>query len=77
MAQSWFYLTLWHGTPDEFTSKVNVEIEPVENAVALIHEDDTMSSGVETVTISGADVDRQYNADVDINTVMGVVWCVG
>ena len=77
MAQSWFYLTLWHGTPDEFTSKYNAEITPADNASTDVYTDDDIMTAIETTEINAVDIDTQEITDVDINIAMGVVWCVG
>ena len=77
MAKSWFYLTLWRGTPEEFTNKFDVQI----------HEKDRDTATVVKETLANTLVNRTSNADAIIhetskyNSVVEktteVVWYVG
>lgn len=77
MAQSWFYLTLWHGTPPEMTEFVNAELDTAEHPGVEIATEDAAAGNIERAASSNALIDETSSAQADITTRTEVVWYVG
>lgn len=76
MAQAWFYLTLWHGTPPEFTTELDAHITRADSAAAVIHTADAADSSIETTASLVAKVHTREAVGTDIITRTEVVWRV-
>ena len=76
VSRSWFYLTLWHGTPEEFTTFYDVEIADIDFAHANISTQSKTMVDIEKTTIVTADVQKVEDADVDVITKTEVIWLV-
>ena len=86
MDRSWFYLTLWRGTPPEFTEYIDREIERVNVLNTFIVDADGVKSNIETTSALYSDITKQGSVNVDIMdrkevstdiiTVTEVVWYV-
>lgn len=74
---SWFYLTLWRGTPPEFTSTADTLIETVEDAYAGIRCETGHDVSIDTISSCGAQVEKETNIGIDVITNTEVVWLVG
>ena len=74
--RAWFYLTLWHGTPPEFTTEIGVNIARVDSVSASIHTADAVESGIRTADSFETEISTQETAGADIITVTEVVWRV-
>lgn len=74
---SWFYLTLWHGTPPEFTSEAEIEIGVTSNAPARICTSDNTYMGIVTDNDALASIRGETSADTDVITTSEVIWYVG
>ena len=77
MAKAWFYLTLWRGTPPEFTEEVEADIQAVSDAPAVIATASRAESQIETATAATTEIVTGRNAEVEIITRTEVVWLVG
>ena len=76
MGRSWFYLTLWHGTPPEFTSEFNTQIKDAEQKAASVLIANTADAGISTVVSAAANIVGQELTGADIITSTEVVWYV-
>ena len=86
MGRSWFYLTLWRGTPPEFTEYIEREIESARVLNTFIVSSDGVKSSIETMSSLYSDITKQRSVNVDIAdhekvstdiiTVTEVVWYV-
>ena len=86
MGRSWFYLTLWHGTPPEFTEYINQEIDTSKILNTFIVDADGYRSEIDTTSALYSEITtrRSVNVDIidreevstDIITVTEVVWYV-
>lgn len=75
--RSWFYLTLWHGTPDEMTEFVDVNVDVTERPGVEIITADQASGNVERTTSGNALIDKTASATAEITSITEVVWYVG
>ena len=76
VSRSWFYLTLWHGTPEEFTTYYDIEIENLDFANANVHHTDSVSAVVDKAISLTAKIDYSDNATTDVITQTEVNWLV-
>lgn len=86
VGRSWFYLTLWHGTPPEFTEYIEKELEQVKVLNTFIVSTDGVRSSIDTVSSLYSDITKHRSVNVDIKdreevstdiiTVTEVVWYV-
>lgn len=74
--KAWFYLTLWRGTPPDFTTEFDAEITEADKRTALIHTTDTANANIQTLASAIANVVRQELIGTDIITTTEVVWYV-
>jgi hypothetical protein len=74
---SWFYLTLWRGSPPEFTSDADVLIETMEDAAAGIQLESNCNVSVSLMDSCAALIEKTTNIDIDVITKTEVVWLVG
>lgn len=74
--RSWFYLTLWHGTPPEFTSEFDAQIADADSASAFIHTASVAESNIETAASYAANIRSRDAVGAEITTVTEVVWRV-
>ena len=77
LGRAWFYLTLWRGTPAEFTEEINAEIYDVDPVNALIAKADTADVGIERMATAVANIAKKDAFNMDIITETAVVWNVG
>ena len=77
MGKSWFYLTLWRGTPPEMTEFVDAELDTAEHPGAEIATEDAAAGNIERTTSGNALIDETSSAQADITTRTEVVWYVG
>ena len=74
---SWFYLTLWRGTPPEFTSEAEVEIHENSYAGAFIARSTETQAEIKTTDSHAVQVVESEQAVCDVITTTEVVWLVG
>lgn len=77
LGRAWFYLTLWRGTPAEFTDEIDVEIQQADPAQALIAVTNAAEAGIERIAAAAADIVSKDTIGMDIKTETAVVWYVG
>ena len=77
LVRAWFYLTLWRGTPAEFTDEIDVEIQRAEPVQALVAIADGAEAGIEQTTAAAADIASKDAYSMDIIKESAVVWYVG
>lgn len=77
MGKSWFYLTLFRGTPPEMTEAINVQIARHDDASAEIQKLNEASASVETRFDENVSIVKTESADATITKVTEVVWYVG
>jgi len=75
--RSWFYLTLWRGTPPEFTTEIDATIGDVDRAFANIKTAEAAESHIATAFSGDAAIPQTEAVGVDIITVTEVIWRVG
>lgn len=75
--RSWFYLTLWHGTPPEFTTVVEADIVESAQVPVSIQTMDNASALIEKGTDAVALVEDMDKVGIDIITTTEVIWVVG
>lgn len=75
--RSWFYLTLWRGTPPEFTTEVNAQIGDIDRAFANIKTAEAAESHIATTDAIEAGIRTGETVGVDVITVTEVIWRVG
>lgn len=76
MSRSWFYLTLWHGTPEDFTTRADVEIQEHNFALAIIEKTDTIESKIADTLKLSSNVQEQENFTEKISMATEVLWYV-
>ena len=76
MSKSWFYLTLWHGTPPEFTSEFDVEISDTSPVDAMIRRADDMDTELNTTASLSADIRSRETIGTELIKTTEVVWYV-
>ena len=74
--QSWFYLTIWHGTPADFRTEYSIDVCEAQNAVAEIGLLESASSEIQRNSFGAVDISTQHNAHADITIKTEVVWYV-
>lgn len=74
---SWFLLTLWRGTPPEFTEQINTEIHESDSADASVRTRDTADSKIETSNSLISKISICLSLDAEIINRTEVVWHVG
>lgn len=77
MGKSWFYLTLWQGTPPEFTDYATAVLDTEASSGTEIATTSSTASSVERTTSGNALIERNKPARVDITARTEVVWYVG
>ena len=77
MAKAWFYLTLWRGTPPEFTEEVTTEIQTATGALASIATETQAETQIKTATQIMAEIVAVENGEAEIVTRTEVIWLVG
>lgn len=77
LGKSWFYLTLFRGTPPEFTTDADVEIQKASSAQAFIAVANAAEAGINRITTAVTDIISMDNFNMDIITETAVVWYVG
>lgn len=77
MGKSWFYLTLWRGTPPEFTEEVAVNMQAASGVPASIATASWAESQIKTATAVATEIVTGRNAEAEIITRTEVVWLVG
>lgn len=75
--RSWFYLTLWRGTPPEFTTEIDATIGDVDRAFASIKTAEAAESSIATTYSGNAVIHRADAVGVDVITITEVIWRVG
>lgn len=77
MSRAWFYLTLWNGTPPEFTDEFEVRIRKSDAIDAAVQEASAAETRISTVETYTADLESMEEIDTDVITSTGVIWYVG
>lgn len=77
LGKSWFYLTLWRGTPAEFTDEIDVEIQQAEPVQSIIVTADAAGADIERTTAAAVDIASKDAYSMDIIKESAVVWYVG
>ena len=75
--KSWFYLTLWRGTPPEFTNEIETEIHESDHVNSVIHKTDSVGSEIKLSDAVSAFVQSGELFGIDIIRKTEVVWYVG
>lgn len=75
--RSWFYLTLWHGTPPEFTTEVDAQIGDIDRAFANIKTAEAAESHIGTTESVEAGIRTGEAVGADVITITEVIWRVG
>ena len=73
VARSWFYLALWHGTPEELTTAADVEITLCDTAEAKISTGDKLSAEISRSTDVSARITSADFVETEINILSEVV----
>ena len=74
---SWFYLTLWHGTPPEFTTELDTQIGDIDRAFANIQTAEAAESHIGTAEEVEAGIRTSEAVGVDVIITTEVIWSVG
>lgn len=77
MGKSWFYLTLWRGTPPEFTDDFEATIASADSAEVIVREGDPAEAIVATSDSASVGIVQTDKATVEILQKLEVVWIVG
>lgn len=77
LSRAWFYLTLWNGTPPDFTEEFDVNIHERDVFDAAVRTESTADAIIITGSSFAADIQSREEADVDVITSTGVIWYVG
>lgn len=75
--RSWFYLTLWRGTPPEFTEEISTEINDVDKADSMITKESRVGSFIDTVANYSSKIRSRDTFSTAINTETEIIWYVG
>ena len=73
MARSWFYLALWHGTPEELTSVASVEIDLCDMSDVRISTMDRLPADVDRAATFPAQIKSADRVETEINIVSEVM----
>lgn len=76
MGKSWFYLSFWKGTPEDFTTYADIEIQEANSALAIIEKTDTIKAKIENALTLSSDIKDQENCTANISMVTEVLWYV-
>lgn len=76
MGQSWFYLTLWRGTPPEFTDYATAVLDMEASSGTEISTTNSTARSIERTTSGNALIERNKPARADITARTEVVWYV-
>lgn len=77
MAKSWFYLTLWRGTPKDFTTEYDVEIDESKDSSAVIKKTDKVTAKLSRADKAYAEIYTKDAIKRKVETSTEVVWYVG
>lgn len=77
LSRSWFYLTLWRGTPPEFTSEYSAEIKDAEHGSAPVVTSSSADVNIKTMVAAVASMVCRELIGTDIQSTTEVVWYVG
>lgn len=77
LSRAWFYLTLWNGTPPEFTEDFDVNIQERDAIDANVQTESTADVIIVTCSPFVVDIQSRNEADVDVVMSTGVIWYVG
>lgn len=77
MSKSWFYLTLWRGTPPEFTDEFDARIDDEDSAISSIETANTLGTVIDTALNALVSIETKEDVNTEIITKMEVVWYVG
>lgn len=69
-------MTLWHGTPPEFTSEFDVEINDTSPVDAMVRTADAVETDIDTIASLSADIRSHEAIGTEITTTTEVVWNV-
>lgn len=75
--RAWFYLTLWRGTPPEFTDKLDAEIADSDSAIAFLQTADNIESKIKKNDSFMVNISEQESFNTEIIKGVEVVWYVG
>ena len=75
--RSWFYLTLWRGTPPEFTTDLSAQIGESDLALVRIQAAQAAAASIGTASHGHAAIPHTEAAGADVITVTEVNWRVG
>lgn len=74
--RSWFYLTLFNGSPPNATEYVDVDIAERETVGTEVMELDAVQNAVDMLDSFDSMVSHADAIGVDITMLTEVVWCV-
>lgn len=74
--RSWFYLTLFNGSPPNATEYVDVDIAERETVGTEVETTDVLSSDVDLLDAYDSQISRADAIGVDITMLTEVVWRV-
>lgn len=74
--RSWFYLTLFNGSPPNVTDYVDVDIAERETVGTEVVTEDAVNSGVDMLDSFDTLVSHADTISVDISMITEVVWRV-
>ena len=77
LSRSWFYLTLFRGTPAEFTDNVDAAIQQANPVQAIVAIAEAAEAGIEHMVSVVTDIVSKDTISMDINTETAVIWYVG
>lgn len=75
--QSWFYLTLWRGTPPEFTDEFTEVVTQTDFTATAIHERDAFRADIGAEMDSSVEIIETDTETVSIIQTLEVIWIVG
>lgn len=75
--RAWFYLTLWKGTPQEFTSEISTEIVELESLNFYINTLTSFDSKLKTTLEKDVFINEFEAVDVNVIVITEVNWFVG
>ena len=76
MSRSWFYLTLWNGTPPEFTEEIDINIQELDAFDASVRRTNAAQTNIMTGAAFTSNIRSREAIDTDVVTSTGVVWYV-
>lgn len=74
--RSWFYLTLFNGSPPNVTEYVDIDIAERETAGAEVETTDVLSPDVDLLDAYDSQISRADTFGVDIILTTEVIWRV-